>query len=44
VVGDGGGDLLFQLADLVGEGQDASSQEPQGVGGGAGGVLGCIDL
>jgi hypothetical protein len=44
VVGEGGGDLLVQLADLVGECLDASCQESQGVGGGAGGVLRCVDV
>jgi len=44
VAGDGGGDLVFPLADLVGERQDPPGQEPQGVGGGAGGVLRCVDV
>ena len=44
MAGDGGGDLVFQVADLVGERQDAPGQQPQGVDSGAGGVAGCIDL
>jgi hypothetical protein len=44
VVGDGGGDLLLQVADFAGERQDAWGQQPQGVGGGAGGLPWCAEL
>jgi transposase len=44
VAGDGGGDLVFQLADLVGEPVNPLRQQPQGVGRGAGGVLRCVDV